>query len=242
MQKKKYKKLISIFTLIVLLGTEFLPLSSVKAIGFWPQPSEPWHWRIQMEIKPGDILYDKDAIFSDLLGIFTIGHVGMYVGDFEDQGKVYHDQTVEARRKGVNHFDITSWDPPKRDNVYLLRVDTTQEIRGKAVEFVKQQTGKPYGFHWWRKSSDPNSPSWYCSELVWAAYYNQGIDLEHHSPQEKTLEFETPYVSPAEIFEDEDTYIISCHSTGQSFFEGIPPGCPSDNYDYYPFPVFLFGS
>jgi hypothetical protein len=240
---KIYPKVLSWIVLTTLIFS-FSPPKFAKAGFILPPPGHPWDWRKEIEIKPGDILYDKDACYSDLLGIFTIGHVGMYVGEFETEGTVYSEQTIESRRKGVNHFDISTWDYPNRDNVYLLRVDTTQQIRDRTVDFVINQmkARKPYDWHWWQKSADPNSPSWYCSELVWAAYYNQGVDLEHHSWEEQQIGYETPYVSPAEIFEDEDTYIISCHSRGESFFGGILPNCPFNVFDYFQGLVFIFAS
>ena len=161
-------------------------------------------WRV--DIQPGDILYDPYA--------WGVGHTGLYVGDnkvIEAQG------TIEGLKLGgqVNENDITMWDYPNRKNVYLLRVkkpanktdEEWEQIKNNAIQFAKEQKNKPYDWHWLSKSSDPNSSSWYCSELVWAAYYNQGIDLEF---------YDDPYdvvspVSPAEIFLDDDTYVVNSH-------------------------------
>ena len=191
----------------------------------------PW----RQNIKPGDILYDKDAIYSDALGIFTIGHTAMYVGDLNRNGQAFHNQEIEALLKtGVTNNNISTWDYPDRNNVYLLRVATSaaaqialepkpsiKAIRQGAVSFVRSQLGKPYDWHWWQKDPSPSAPSWYCSELDWAAYWNQGIDLEHHAAAEYKLG-ESPWVSPAEIFADEDTFVVSSHYDPKwDFFTGI---------------------
>jgi len=150
----------------------------------WPRASDDWRKdRLQL----GDILYDIDANAG-------LGHVGIYVGNGE---------VVEARREGVQKYNIEVWDYPNRENVYILRVRTSDEIRSKAVEFAKAQIGKAYDGKWGQKNSDPNSPSWYCSELVWAAYKTQGIDIED-DPDKKA-------VIPYEILVDDDTLCVGGH-------------------------------
>jgi uncharacterized protein YycO len=56
----------------------------------------------------------------------------------------------------------------------VLRVNTSPEIRATAVNYVKQQVGTPF-FILAPKSDDG---LWYCSKLVWYAYYRKGIDLD----------------------------------------------------------------
>jgi hypothetical protein len=215
-------KITSIVTgLAMIVG--FLPLKA-EAVALWPTPPNPPDIAWRLDIQPGDILYDKDAVYSSIAGVFTIGHTAMYVGDLNIDGQTKQTQEIESLfKKGVTNDDISTWDYPHRDNVYLIRVNTTDAIKENAVSFVANQLDKPYDWHWWQKSADPNSPSWYCSELDWAAYFNQGIDLEHHTALEKAQpDLETPYVSPAEIFADEDTYVVSSHSTGfLDRFQGI---------------------
>jgi uncharacterized protein YycO len=53
------------------------------------------------------------------------------------------------------------------------------------VSFAESQIGKSYQDLNWRKpwsnrTKDPdiNSSAWYCSELVWAAYFSVGIDID----------------------------------------------------------------
>ena len=165
-------------------------------------------WRQDIEV--GDILYVPYAA--------GVGHTAMYVGNgniIEAQGDIRH--PFDSNISKVKENPISKYDYPNRKNIYLLRVKKPTGItenewqikKNNAIEFVRDQfeANKPYDWGWLNKSYDTNSPSWYCSELVWAAYYNQGINLEHYGDADGFL---SP-VSPAEIFLDNDTYIISGH-------------------------------
>ena len=119
-------------------------------------------WR--KEIRVGDILLDWTFLFG-------VGHAGMYIGN----GWV-----IEARSAGVIYKMIETWDSKDangngRDSAYLVRVGCSDETAQAAVEFARCQFLKPYDHNWFAKQYQSESTSWYCSELVWAAYYNQQI-------------------------------------------------------------------
>lgn len=182
----------------------------------WQKEEAP-EWR--KDIQPGDILYDPFA--------YGTGHIGLYIGDsrvIEAQGSFDTDKYPGK----VNNNPIAFWDYPQRNTVYLLRVQKPDDLNNiewnqkilNAIDFVKQQqspVAKPYDRHWYQKQSSINSPSWYCSELVWAAYYNQGVDLEYRTDG-IAFDLIDP-VSPVEIFDDKDTKTISSHLEG---FDSIP--------------------
>jgi|GEM_PF-6413175 len=184
-------------------------------------------WR--KNILAGDILYDPFAS--------GVGHVGLYVGN----GQIIEALGVPPWEKGypgkVEENPIIDWDYPQRDTAYLLRVKKPAGLSdaewkkkiNNAIDFVNFQykAEKPYDWSWNKKQYDINSPSWYCSELVWAAYFNQGVDLEANSSNVPVL-IPTPGlpiitnfspVSPAEIFDDKDTKTISSHLEG---FDKVP--------------------
>jgi hypothetical protein len=78
------------------------------------------------------------------------------------------------------------------DFVYRLKDDVASELDiQNAINFAKSQVGKKFvplfdiytgRFHIKNSNpDDPNDPlsdSWYCTEIIWAAYYNQGIDID----------------------------------------------------------------
>jgi hypothetical protein len=79
---------------------------------------------------------------------------------------------------------------------------------------------KEYDYKWVQKKCSPESNHWYCSELVWAAYYNQGagINTEYNWSNSEVPEgfalpgcvFDQP-VHPVEIYRDVDTLEIGRH-------------------------------
>lgn len=103
-------------------------------------------------------------------------HVGMYIGD----GRV-----VEAYGTAipVESFPSDDWSYEKMSYASYFRVASADdEIRAKAVEFVKEKVRneEPYdiGFH----AKQLDGQSWYCSEIVWAAYMHASdgaINIEH---------------------------------------------------------------
>ena len=131
-------------------------------------------------IHPADILYHP-AIYADIatenvcpdsIGIIT-GHTGLVACDF---------RVIEALAEGVvkrytcqEFTNRYAYQPVPE--VYVLRVQQTPvSVRRKAVEFALAQIGKPYDWDsipTWSKQLF--GPSYYCSELVWAAYeYGSG--------------------------------------------------------------------
>lgn len=175
-------------------------------VGLYPTPE----WR--RDIQPGDILYDPYT--------FGVGHTALYIGD---------GQVVEAQGDAFNWYDstknqvfenpISEWDYPNRADAYILRVakpanvsvDQFDKIKADAIQFALDQIGKPYDWDWLTKHSDHDASSWYCSELVWAAYINQGIDLEYYPDPDGII---SP-VSPSEIFLDNNVYQINSHLVHQ---------------------------
>jgi len=155
-------------------------------------------WRKNIQI--GDILLSRSqGLLGELLALIGSNdfwtHTAIYVGD----GKI-----VEAIGTGVKLTSITDWDYPNKTCVEVRRVkevDTTKI--SKVIGFISSQIGKPYSYYYLDKSYSPNTISWYCSELVWAAYMQVGINIEY-TPDEWV-------VSPQEIADDEDTYLIGSH-------------------------------
>jgi len=87
---------------------------------------------------------------------------------------------------------------------YLRVVSADAETRQKAVEFALSKQGEPYDINWFSKQAEGGS--WYCSELVWAAYLNASegrIDLSR-SP-------DVFGVSPDEIYQSSSISIVGGH-------------------------------
>ncbi|MDI6708406.1 MAG: YiiX/YebB-like N1pC/P60 family cysteine hydrolase [Candidatus Thermoplasmatota archaeon] len=143
--------------------------------------------------QPGDILFGRTPGFMDWIipGYWT--HVGMYIGN----GKV-----IEAVPKGVVCSDIEKW--RSYDAAAIGRVWTASYSQVQsAIEFAKAQLGKPYDYYLADKRV--YGRSYYCSELVWAAYKHVGIDIDKNPGW--TWKYANG-VAPQEIYEDNDVHII----------------------------------
>jgi len=125
---------------------------------------------VRTALIPGDILL---GTIDNALVPGAWSHVAIYVGD----GRI-----VEAANEGqpVEIKDDAQWRYPEKTWVDYLRVTTADAAtRQRAADFAIKQVGKPYDIKFYAKQA--NGKSWYCSELVWAAYVNASfgtIDLQ----------------------------------------------------------------
>jgi len=173
-----------------------------QMVALLAQPSE------QHCIVPGDILIitsTEELTYTfemPFYGEMTIvlgyrDHAGIYVGD----GKV-----VEATESGVVESALSSWvGRPGQASVEILRVDVSDEIREQAVAFAKAQVGEAYDWDWMTLDYADSETEWYCTEIVWAAYKNQGIDLDANSLPHGSL----GGVAPQEIYDSDYTHVIA---------------------------------
>ena len=157
---------------------------------------------IQADLIPGDLLfmdYVPTAIVINNVSkhIRSNDHVALYIGQRQgfpgvwcvSAGLTYTD-------KGVDYVDLQTYlDTEKVNNLTIGRVITANETqRNAAILWATQHIGDSYQ-NWGvfpprggpQKCSNPTSllfpftrDTWYCAELVWAAYYNQGIDIDNN--------------------------------------------------------------
>ena len=123
-------------------------------------------------LKRGDIIFEAAGFYG------ITGHVaiveGIYYSDTYEQ---YYVRIIEAISVGVARSILT----PTRiiekiGSAYRVK-DANETQIDNAIAFIIAQLGKPYQVEY-AKSYSPDSPNWYCSELIWAAYYHQGINLD----------------------------------------------------------------
>lgn len=129
-------------------------------------------------VKKGDIVQETDGGIA-----YYSGHIAIIQGKYYDLGYgQFYLRTIEAGISGVVYgaFDDSRYDY-RGINVYHV-TDATDEQKKDAVNFCVDQLGKAYDLSavLWETGEckySTDSKQWYCSELVWAAYYNQGINL-----------------------------------------------------------------
>jgi hypothetical protein len=128
---------------------------------------------LETALLPGDILFGR---IDQSLVPGAWSHVAIYAGE----GKVIEAASEEENVGTRTEFD---WGYPNMTWVTYMRVMTASpEVRAAAVRFAARQLDKqcPYDVRFYSKQA--NGGSWYCSELVWAAYLNasrSAVDLEH---------------------------------------------------------------
>ena len=146
------------------------------------------------DIKVPDCVEVGDLLFVDWR--FDVGadesSIWTFLGPYNDHCAIYtgNNTFVDAEAHGVSandYFHIYYW----TKNLVFLRVKTANESqRLAAAAWAISQIGLPYQFYfrfpWFGlKIAHTNLPfptahELYCFELPWAAYYNQGIDIDQN--------------------------------------------------------------
>ena len=145
----------------------------------------------------GDIILTKEAIaYSENIIPGAWDHAAIYIGN---------NLQVEAWGGGVRIMPVEI--ALTASGAAIYRVDASDSVKQRAVDFCLTQLGKQFDIFlaFWPGSKNKNSNLWYCSELVWAAYIHQGIDLDHRPGYSWTYWFN---VAPTELAKDSDTYLI----------------------------------
>lgn len=128
-------------------------------------------------VKRGDIIYEPKA----LTGVDgSVGHIATVLG-------VVHDATfdqdfillLESFPPGGVSYGVLY---PERytvlNDVVKRFTNVSDNVIESAISWMMGQMGKAYDYLVFDKSIDANDSDWYCSELVWAAYYHQGIYMD----------------------------------------------------------------
>lgn len=170
--------------------------------------------------KKGDLVYENGLKYS-----FT-GHISTVEGIFYSSTyKQFYIRVIEAISKGVKR-SVLDDTRAKEFKSHILRpcsangYTITERIINNAVKFCQNQVGKKYGLDIFaHPDHSPSEDSWYCSELAWASYYNQGIDLDTTSGAYIN---EAVGVTPLDIFNSVFTYEIDYTNSSVSFSD-VPP-------------------
>lgn len=138
---------------------------------------------LDLTLKKGDLLLHKsDSAISYLIpGPWS--HTGIYIGN---------DTVLESTGEGVHKSPLYPvWSYPNDTCVGVFRLSAPDdETRENVVNWALGKDGASYDYlslitpPLGLKQADcqdidlqPNCKNYYCSELVWAAYYRNGIDL-----------------------------------------------------------------
>lgn len=123
-------------------------------------------------IKPGDIIYETDVNIE-----ITGGHDALVVDCQHDSEYGKYFQTIEAVGGGVQRGFLDDFRMAYYQCIILRVVGWTEEAAYDAVFFVNGQLGKPYMIDLSSLKTGYLTASWYCSQLVYAAWKYAGIDI-----------------------------------------------------------------
>ena len=124
-------------------------------------------------VKSGDLIYE-DAGGYDITGHSAIVYDILYSTEYQQ----YYVVTIEAGlNSGVAYGLFTPTRFIEKECEITRLTDATDEQIENAVSWAKAQIGKSY-LLLPTKNPDPDNANWYCSELIWAAFYSQGIYLD----------------------------------------------------------------
>ena len=151
-----------------------------------------------ISLQVGDILLVRDN--GDFFSLLIPGpwkHSMVYVGN----GKV-----VEACEYGV----ITSSVSKFYGKADVYRVSTSSSIKQAAVNFANSKLGCGYDVIWltYIGGKQVNGINYYCSELCWAAYKAQGVDIDQNPGWNWSYGYN---VCSCEIAWDSQTYMVGTY-------------------------------
>jgi len=162
-----------------------------------PEPGTPGDAEV---LEAGDILLGRCRLspVPSLNPFMSWTHAAMYAGD----------ETIIVAgnpETGVVERRLESWMFPEMTWVCYVRVQGADKAtKRRAVEFAREKVGQPYDINWLSKQLDGDS--WYCSELIWAAYHHASdgsIDL--------VSKLDIFGVAPDEIYMHEATVEVGGH-------------------------------
>ena len=154
------------------------------------------------KLRVGDIIAVSGAFpGADLIVPGHYSHVAMYIGN---------GMMIEAWETGVRIVSIDMIH--NADDAAIYRVRTSDSVKQAAVNWALTKVGLPYDFIWltYIGGKQVEGNSYYCSELVWAAYKAVGgPDIDQNPGWSWKYGFN---VAPQEICDDGDTYLVAYSS------------------------------
>jgi Permuted papain-like amidase enzyme, YaeF/YiiX, C92 family len=132
----------------------------------------------------GDLVFFDSSARPGRWNVRGYDHVAIYIGDQKFVGSTRNviQHTLEVNISEFSFFlNVLHYKNP----MFARVTSATPAQRQNATKWALSRIGDLYQTWDPRKVADPNSSiitadQWYCSEIVWAAYYNIGIDIDRN--------------------------------------------------------------
>ncbi|MBS3802286.1 MAG: hypothetical protein KGY65_06005 [Candidatus Thermoplasmatota archaeon] len=141
------------------------------------------------ELQPGDIAFKHPDVFPDYLPTI-IDHCLIFVEyDHITQKYLFIEASISGSRVRYRY----ETEEALKGEFYgpFARVKSATETQKQnAIAFAKTQLGTSFQGEWVNKNHNPKdikndeyADEWYCSELIWAAYYNCNNSFPDQEPE-----------------------------------------------------------
>jgi len=198
------KEIITILIMVALLLTSLnisniVPAVSIKKIENFNKINSTnqyvFYERIKIsKLEPGDIAFKHPDIFPDRFPTI-FDHCLLFVKYNESTDRyvfieaAIHGSCVQYRNETEENITGEMWGPFAR----VKTANSTQKLN--AINFAKRQINKKFQGEFFGISADKNynpndvlndvfANEWYCSELIWAAYYNCNNSFPKEEPED----------------------------------------------------------
>lgn len=147
-------------------------------------------------IQVGDIIIETKCQNFWLTNLVNNpGHVALIVEKNASSAYGTYIKTIEVVGGGVQYGFLDD-DRFINFGVEIYRPRSTYKDKiDKAINFAKSQLGKPYSFDVTRTQTSANSPQWYCSELIYAAYLHASIRIGDINESGSVMPYDILYCS-----------------------------------------------
>jgi uncharacterized protein YycO len=152
-----------------------------------PQAADYSTYNLLNTVQKGDIIFEANG------GYGITAHTAIVEGIFYSSSlQQYYIRVIEAIDDGVVR-SVLDDERVNDKGVTVLRVTgaTSTQVFG-ALNFCLSQLGKGYSLDF-AKDTSSSEADWYCSELIWAGFYNRGINIE------TTGIYNEPGITPRDI-------------------------------------------
>lgn len=166
---------------------EYLNSSSENSMELMSSGNIDYYWENTGESLPKAIDYEDESLLKylqkgDIIfeAMSAVNHSAIVEGVYYDTTyEQYYVRVIESVKNGGVCRGIVTPERmrTKEGTVYRLTNASETQIDG-AFDFIYDQLGKNYeiAVH---KNYERDNNDWYCSELIWAAFYHQGIYLDN---------------------------------------------------------------
>lgn len=137
-----------------------------------PQEASYDTYSLLSTLHAGDVVVEHNTVASGITG-----HAAIVEGKFwSSTYDMYYIRVIEAISQGVCRSVMDDERVDEKEAYFYHLTDEDFDASVNAVMWAAGQLGKTYRLYA-GSSVSASRTHWYCSELVYASYYNQGVNL-----------------------------------------------------------------